>query len=61
MVTVAHDHAVEPVDACAEPSCFVVAGDGGSHGDVAVFQLPWVSVGLVDQVDAVFVAQFVPA
>ena len=62
MVAVAHDHAVEPVDACAEPG-FVVAGDGGSHGDVAgaVPAAVGFQVGLVDQVDAVFVAQFVPA
>ena len=43
MVAVAHDHAVEPVDACAEPG-FVVAGDGGSHGDVELPQEAFLAI-----------------
>ena len=62
MVAVAQDHAVQPVDARAQPG-LVVTGDGGSHGDVvgAVPAAMGLQIGLVDQVDAVFVAQFVPA
>ena len=62
MVAVAQDHAVQPVDARAQPG-LVVTGDGGSHGDVAgaVPAAMGLQIGLVDQVDAVFVAQLVPA